>query len=64
MGYTKISHTGSLQLYLWQVSDVHLHVAALAGPVQPLHVHIQRPGTQDHIRPIVAGNSTLSNKSV
>lgn len=32
-------------LHLWQVSDVHLHVAALTGPVQPLHVHIQRPGT-------------------
>lgn len=40
------SVNASLQLYLWQVSDVHLHVAALTGPVQPLHVHIQRPDTQ------------------
>lgn len=37
------------QLYLWQVSDVHLHVAALTGPVQPLHVHIQRPETRRDI---------------
>ena len=40
------SSRDTLQLYLWQIADVDLHVAALAGPVQPLHVHIQRPGTQ------------------
>lgn len=36
----------SVLLYLGQESDVHLHAAALAGPVQPLHVHVQRPGAQ------------------
>lgn len=41
-----LSGNASQQLYLWQVSDVHLHVAALTGPIQPFHVHIQRPGTQ------------------
>lgn len=43
---------GSLQPYLWQISDIHLHVAALTGPVQPLHVHIQRPDTQNGIHRI------------
>lgn len=28
---------------LGQVSNVHFHVAALACPVQPLHVHVQGP---------------------
>lgn len=32
--------------YLWQVPDVHLHVAALAGSVQPLHVHVERPAAR------------------
>lgn len=33
----------NVHAHLWQVTDVHLHVAALAGAVQPLHVHVQRP---------------------
>lgn len=41
-----MNETLSGQLYLRQISDVHLHVAALTGPIQPLHVYIQRPGTQ------------------
>ena len=32
-----------LQAYLRQEADVHLHVAALAASIQPLHVHVQRP---------------------
>lgn len=30
--------------HLWYVADVHFHVTALAGSIQPLHVHVQRPG--------------------
>lgn len=35
--------------HLRQVSNVHLHVAAFAGPVQPLHVYVQRPVTQQDV---------------
>lgn len=36
----------SRQLYLGQISNINLHVAALAGAVQPLHVHVERPGNE------------------
>lgn len=56
---------------LRQVSNVHFHVAALARPVQPLHVHIQRParGTQEsprakavHGKPQTNGNTLLQGE--
>lgn len=37
---------GQLCSHLGYVADVHFHVAALTGPIQPLHVHIQRPGDE------------------
>lgn len=45
---TRRFHTNEVaeRVDLWQISDVHLHVAALTGPIQPFHVHVQRPGTQ------------------
>lgn len=32
---------------LRKVSNIHLHVTGLAGPVQPLHVHIQSSAIQN-----------------
>lgn len=35
--------------HLGYVADVHLHIAVLTGPIQPLHVHIQRPGDGERV---------------
>lgn len=47
---------GQVCAHLGYVADVDLHVAVLTGTIQPLHVHIQRPGDGER----GPGQSTVS----
>lgn len=51
-GLSRVPEMSGVQ-YLWQVADVHLHITALTGSIEPLHVHIQRPGVRESMSVII-----------